>query len=144
MERVDMRVIGRGLVWKCIGIDRVQRTRWPRDWEVVVVVVFGDGDGVGGGSLNTFAWSLLRIILVQKPLYRYKLNSNGVRLFSDRQTVIQTDRQTDRYTHTCTHTSAHTHRHTSARALAYTDNPDIFWPRRSQYIQSMEITECKK
>ena len=78
--------------------------------------VQGGGWG-GGGSLNTFAWSLLRIIFVQKPLYRYQLNSYGVRLFSDRQTVIQTDRQTDRFTrtHTYTHTSARTHTDTRAR-----------------------------
>ena len=90
--------------------------------------VQGGGWGGGGGSLNTFAWSLLRIIFVQKPLYRYQLNSYGVRLFSDRQTVIQTDRQTDRFTrtHTYTHTSARTHTDTRARTRAHTRTTHIF------------------
>ena len=43
-----------------------------------------------------------------------------------------------------THTHTTTHRKTDTQTDTQTDNPGIFGPLRSQYIQSMKMTECKK
>ena len=37
-----------------------------------------------------------------------------------------------------------THTHTDTRTHTHTDNPPFSGPRRSQYIQLMKMTECKK
>ena len=53
---------------------------------------------------------------------------------------MKSDRQF-RHTGANRHTDRRTHRRTHRQR---TDNPGISGPRRSQYIQSMKMTECKK
>ena len=45
--------------------------------------------------------------------------------------------------HGSTQTDRHTDRQTDRQTDTQTDNPGISGPRRSQYIQSMKMTECK-